>query len=228
MSKFCISFMLTNLGDAMLRSQELILDLELTSGAASMSEATTEDYLLAEHPDTVGDAHAMTERSHHLEHTATAWDAVSEQDPATLNGRGSFNSDQKNGYGLQWLSIDEFEEWCQSEEHMHTIKLRVVKVEHSVVTLGRSLWMTKHVYQCMHQWVGQRADQRTHPEQQCKIPRKGTSCCCQIIIKCYPHTPIVLGQYVVEYNHSLSADNLTYAPVGWHTATDNVIANTES
>ena len=65
------------------------------------------------------------------------------------------------------------------------IELRVAKVKHGVTTLGRALWMTKHVYRCTCQQVGQKADQKTHPERQRKILRKGTGCCCQIVIKQY-------------------------------------------
>ena len=93
---------------------------------------------------------------------------------------------------------------------MHTIELRVAKVKHGTATLGRSLWTKKHVYLCAQQQIGQRADQKTHPERQHKIPRKGTGCHCQIVIKRYLHMPIVLGQYVAEHNHDLGTDNLTY------------------
>ena len=195
-SKFCVSLKPTDLSDAVPRTQEIVLDLGVRSRAAGTSihsEATTEDRLLAEHQDTAGGACATMGRSLCLEHAATALDGVPDQDLATLSGRGSFNSDRRNGYRLQWPNIDEFEEWCRSEECVHTIELRVAKVEHGAATLGRSLWMTKHVYRCARQRVGQRADQRTHPERQCKILRKGTGCRCQIVIKRYPHTPVVLG-----------------------------------
>ena len=212
-SKFCISLKPTDLSDAVLRTQEIVLDLGVRSGAAGTSihsEAAAVDHLLAERPDTAGGARAMMGRSLCLERAATALDGVPDQDPATSSGRGSFNSDRRNGYRLQWPNIDKFEEWHWSEERVHTIELRVAKVEHGAATLGRSLWMTKHVYRCACQRVGQRADQRTHPERQHKIPRKGTSCHCQIVIKHYPHTPVVLGRYVEEHNHDLGADNLMY------------------
>ena len=199
--------------NAVLRTQEIVLDLGVRSGAAGVSihsKATAEDRLLAERPDTAGGARATTGRSLCLEHAATAPDSIPDQDPATSSGRGSFNSDRRNGYGLQWPNIDEFEEWRRSEECAHTIELRVAKVEHGAATLGRSLWTTKHIYRCAHQRVGQRADQRTHPEQQHKIPRKGTGCHCQIVIKRYLHMPVVLGRYVEEHNHDLGVDNLTY------------------
>ncbi|KAH8996261.1 hypothetical protein EDB92DRAFT_1793988, partial [Lactarius akahatsu] len=42
------------------------------------------------------------------------------------------------------------------------------------------------------------------------IPRKGTGCSCQIIIKHYLHTPIVLGCYAMEHNHELGSGNMIY------------------
>jgi hypothetical protein len=106
--------------------------------------------------------------------------------------------------------MDAFQEWHWSEEHTHTIELRVAKVEHGVATLGRTLWMTKHVYQCARQRIGQKADQKKQPEREQKVPRKGTGCRCQIVIKCYPHTPVVLGRYLTEHNHELGAENMIY------------------
>jgi hypothetical protein len=114
------------------------------------------------------------------------------------------------GSSLQWPDVDAFEEWHRIEEHTHTIELRVAKVEHGTATLGRSLWTTKHVYRCARQRVGQKADQKTQPEWQHKILRKGTGCHCQIVIKRYPHMPVILGRYEMEHNHDLSADNLVY------------------
>ena len=106
--------------------------------------------------------------------------------------------------------MEAFHEWCRSEESTHMIKLRVAKVEYRAKTLGRTLWTTKHVYWCAHQRVGQKADQKKNPDQQQKIQRKGTGCHCQIIIKSYPHTPIVLGRYVSDHNHELGEGNMIY------------------
>ena len=117
-SKFRVSFQPNNLGDAVPRSQELVLDLGLRSGAAGVSieskAAVTEDCPHAKCPDTIGDARALMGRSLRLECAATAPDAIPDQDPATSLGRGSFNSDRKNRYRLQWQDIDAFEEWRQS------------------------------------------------------------------------------------------------------------------
>ena len=95
-SKFCVSFKPTNPGSAVPRTQELVLDLGLTSGATSVSiepEATMEACLAAKRPDTAGDACAMMGGSLCLEHTDTTPDTVPDQDPATSTRWGSFNSD---------------------------------------------------------------------------------------------------------------------------------------
>ena len=62
----------------------------------------------------------------------------------------------------------------------------------------------------MHQRVGQKVDQKRNPEWQQKIQRKGTGCHCQIVIKSYPHMPIVLGCYVSDHNHELGEGNMIY------------------
>ena len=132
------------------------------------------------------------------------------QDPATSTGRGSFNSDRNRGYPHEWPNLEAFHEWRRSEESANTIELRVAKVEHGAKTLGRTLWTTKYVYRCARQRIGQKADQKKHPERQQKVPRKGTGCHCQIVIKVYPHTPIVLGRYATEHNHELGENNIMY------------------
>ena len=197
-SKFRVSFTPTILGDAVLSTQELVLDL---GGTGGMMEGCP----TAKRPGSnTGEARASRK------HPCSEYAPDAAQDPTTSTGRGSFHSDQRTGYDLQWLDIDTFEEWRRSEERAHTIKLRVAKVEHGTGTLSRTLWTMKHVYRCACQRVGQKADQITHPEWQRKTPRKGTGCRCQIVIKRYPHMPVVLGCYVTEHNHDLGANNLPY------------------
>jgi len=64
-----------------------------------------------------------------------------------------------------------------SEECVHMIEFTVAKVEHGTKTLGRTLWTTKHIYCCMHQRIGQKADQNKHSEWQHNVtPRLALSC----------------------------------------------------
>ena len=196
-SKFHISFTLTVPNDTARPSMhEFTLDLGLGNGACHVSGVSGARVAMGEGPP--------------AKRTTVAPEAVPVQDPATSTGRGSFNSDQNNGYPHEWPNIEAFHEWRQSKERTHTIELRVAKVKHGAEMLGRTLWTTKHVYCCARQRIGQKADQKKHPESQRKVPRKGTGCHCQIIIKRYLHTPIVLGHYAMEHNHNLGMGNMIY------------------
>ncbi|SRR6266702_2488249 len=211
-SKFCISFTLTTPDDAAgLSMQEFILDLRLRNrvrGTSDVSEAhvATSD-MPPKCPDTASEA-CIRMGSPLVEQPATG--AMSAQDPATSTGRGSFTSDWNSRYPHKWPNMEAFHEWCWSEECAHTIEFTVAKVKHGTKTLGRTLLTTKHVYRCTCQRIGQKADQNKHSEWQHKVPRKGMGCLCQIIIKHYPHTPIVLGRYVTEHNHELGTGNMMY------------------
>src|SRR6266702_3861558 len=211
-SKFRVSFTPTTPDDAAGPSaQEFILDLGLGNGvcgASGVSEArvATGD-TPTECPDTVSEARVRTGSPLAKQPAAGA---VSAQDPATSTGRGSFTSDRNSRYPHEWPNMEAFHEWCRSEERAHTIEFTVAKVEHGAKTLDRTLWTTKHVYRCAHQRIGQKADQKQHSEWQHKVPRKGTGCLCQIVIKHYPHMPIVLGCYVTKHNHKLGAGNMMY------------------
>jgi hypothetical protein len=178
---------------------EFSLDLGLGSGSggtAGESEARVmmlEERSHAKRPDNErSDTTGET-----LDPQAVAAEPVPGPDPATSTGRGSFNSDRNHGYPHEWLTMEAFQEWCRTEECAHTIELRVAKVEHGAATLSRSLWTTKFVYRCARQRIGQKADQKKFPDRQQKLPRKGTGCHCQIVIKSYPHTTVILGRYVM-------------------------------
>jgi hypothetical protein len=88
-SKFCVSFAPSTLGDTILSTQELVLDLDRT-GVSIAPEAITME---AECPDAGEACTSAIQRSPHLEHPVAALEAVPAQDPATLTRRGSFNSD---------------------------------------------------------------------------------------------------------------------------------------
>ena len=130
-------------------------------------------------------------------------------DPATSTKKGSFDYDRIYGYPHEWPDMDAFQKWCHSEQRAHTIEIKIAKVEHAK-TLGRSLWTTKHVYRCARYRIGQKSDQQKLPKRKRKILRKGTGCRYQIVIKCYPHTPVVLGRYITDHNHDLGSGNMLY------------------
>jgi hypothetical protein len=42
------------------------------------------------------------------------------------------------------------------------------------------------------------------------IESKKTGCQCKIVIKCYPHTPIVRGRYEGDHNHEIGLSNIAF------------------
>ena len=57
---------------------------------------------------------------------------------------------------------------------------------------------------------GQKKFEKKYPDQQCKIDSKKTSCHCQIEIKHYLHTLIILGHYKDKHDHKIQLANVTY------------------
>ena len=79
------------------------------------------------------------------------------------------------------------------------------------VTNGKALYLEKCNYVCSHQASGGEVPyQKKHPDWQCKIGSKKSGCACQIMIKCYHHTEMILGQYAEEHNHKLGVENIAY------------------
>ncbi len=59
--------------------------------------------------------------------------------------------------------------------------------------------MLKHIYVCFHQQSrGQSKYKKKFLDQQQKIESKKTGCWCCIVIKYYPHTSVILGQYAEQ------------------------------
>ena len=114
----------------------------------------------------------------------------SSQTPATSTKKGSFNYDCKKGdFLMRWANIAEFDAWCQMEELAYSIEFITMQV-----TNGKALYLEKHDYMCSHQASrGEVPYQKKHPDWQCKIGSKKSGCTCQIMIKCYHHTEMILG-----------------------------------
>jgi hypothetical protein len=73
------------------------------------------------------------------------------------------------------------------------------------------LWLQKCIYVCARQLSGgpnkynKKISHRFR-----KIGTKKTGCRCQIIIKCYHHTPAIFGCYVNVHDHDLGLGNIAY------------------
>jgi hypothetical protein len=129
------------------------------------------------------------------------------ESPATSTKKGSFRYDQASGdYPMEWPSLADFEAWRGSEERAHTIELIGAKF-----TSGGPLWTQKRVYVCARQRSGgQKHYEKVHPDWQRKIDTKKTGCRCRVIIKLYPHSPIILGHYTKEHDHEIGAANIKF------------------
>jgi hypothetical protein len=126
--------------------------------------------------------------------------------PATSRKVGSFTHDRESGiYSLQWESMSQFHEWCQEEARAHSIEF----IASSTVS-GGDLWLQKHVYVCARQLSGGPNKYNKKFHRFWKIGTKKTGCHCQVVIKRYHHTPIVLGRYFNVHDHDLGLGNVAY------------------
>ena len=90
---------------------------------------------------------------------------------------------------MRWANIAKFDAWRQMEELTYYIEFITMQV-----TNGKALYLEKCNYVCSHQASrGEVPYQKKHPDQQCKIRSKKSGCACQITIKCYHHTEMILG-----------------------------------
>ena len=148
----------------------------------------------------------LPERSTLAEHPPKE-PSKSAETPANSTRSGSFYYDQVgSGYLMEWASPAEFEVWCQEEELTYFIELIASKTVH-----GGGLWTLKRVYVCSCQLSrGRSKYQKKHPDQHQKIQNKKMECQCSIIIKLYPHTTTILGQYVSKHDHEIGLVNIAY------------------
>jgi hypothetical protein len=132
------------------------------------------------------------------------------EDPATSRKKGSFYSDRKGRfYTLEWANFAEFDVWRRAEEAAHTIEFRP-----STVWNGGALWTRQRLFVCGRQVTGgDRKYTKKNPKQKRKIESKKIGCPCRLLIKIYPHTSIILGNYRKAHNHETGAANIKYMGV---------------
>jgi len=126
---------------------------------------------------------------------------------ATSTRRGSFNYDWERGnYPLEWSNLDAFNAWRQEEELCYSIKLIASMVKHR-----GPLWTEKRLYICSHQPSGGRKPyEKKNPGWKHKIDSKKKGCHCRVVIKLYPHTDTILGNYTNTHDHKIGSDNIAY------------------
>jgi hypothetical protein len=131
-------------------------------------------------------------------------------DPATSRRPGSFNHDRESGlYPHEWGNLAEFDTWRQEEEITYSIQFVASRVAH-----GNKLWTLKRYYVCSREWSGGKSKyEKKYPDRLRKKDSQKTGCRCKIVIKQYPHTLIVLGQYEQDHDHQLGLANLAYTHI---------------
>jgi hypothetical protein len=136
-------------------------------------------------------------------------DALAEdqgEDPATFRKKRSFYSNRKGRfYMLEWANFAEFDAWCWVEEATNMIEFCALTVWQS-----GTLWTCQCLFVCRHQSTGGGNYTKKNPKQKHKIESKKISCLCHLLIKIYPHTTTILGNYKKAHNHETGATNIKY------------------
>jgi hypothetical protein len=126
--------------------------------------------------------------------------------PATSTKRGSYNYDRKHGYLLEWSDSAAFDAWRREEELRYSIELIASTVKHRGL-----LWTEKRLYVCSCQLSsGWQQYEKKNPNWRRKIGSKKTGCHCRVVIKLYPHTDAILGNYTNIHDHDIGSDNIAY------------------
>jgi hypothetical protein len=131
-------------------------------------------------------------------------------DPATSSRMGSMTYDrEERGYNLEWESRADFNEWLTHEQAAIGIEIRVSKTR---VSKTRELYSTYETFCCARNGTGGNKIyvKKTARERKIDSKRIEGGCLCQIQIKTYPHTNIVLGKYNHDHSHPTGKDNLKY------------------
>jgi hypothetical protein len=128
--------------------------------------------------------------------------------PATSKRKGSFIYDKEKGlFPMEWPSIEEFYAWLEEEQIDSSIEFSKSTSD----TKGGPLWTERRRFVCSRGRSGGESKYEVkHPERERKIPSKKLNCRCNIVIKRYPHTPIVLGHYNPIHDHEVGTPNIQY------------------
>ena len=125
--------------------------------------------------------------------------------------KGGFTYNREKGrYVQEWESLDDFNAWCRQEEQVFSIELILSRTSRPTGN-GPPLFTQKREYRCLRQHTGGVSKyEKKHPDQAQKIESKKTGCRCQIFIKLYPHTGVVLGRYDANHDHEIGLANIAY------------------
>ena len=107
---------------------------------------------------------------------------------------------------MEWSDLATFNAWRREEELHYSIELIASRVR----SRG-TFWTQNQLYVCSRQLSGGRKEhEKKKPDWNRKIGSKKTGCRCRVIIKLYPHTDTILGNYRNEHDHEVGSDNIAY------------------
>lgn len=128
----------------------------------------------------------------------------------TLPARGGFEYDRATGkFELQWGSLAEFDIWREDQERTYSIELRLAETKPA-----GTFFLWKRTYKCARN--GSPDDwgyQKKFPDRIQKLPSKRIGCSCQLSVKAYPGTTVLLGHYIQAHNHPTNLGNIVFTRV---------------
>ena len=134
------------------------------------------------------------------------------ESPATLRKRGSFIYDREHGqWPLEWEDPADFDAWRREEELLNSIDIIASSTAHGGKT---SLWTKRRIFVCGREWSGGKSKYvKKDPNRKQKIQSKKIGCRYRLIIKHYPHTPVILGHLEREHDHETGLRNILYTRI---------------
>ena len=131
------------------------------------------------------------------------------ESPAISRKRGGLIYDREHGrWPLEWEDLADFEAWRREEELLHSIDIISSTTAHGGKT---SLWTKRRVFVCGRDWSGGKSKYvKKDPKRKQKIPSKKIGCSFSLVIKHYPHTPVILGHIEQEHVHETGLPNVIY------------------
>lgn len=120
-----------------------------------------------------------------------------------------YDSDIISAYPLAWQSLEDMQMWLKGEEETKFIELRLKEKRPNL--LEEKGWTERYVYVCARQGTGGKKQyQKKFPERGRKVPTKRCGCDCRLIVRCYPNTLKVLGNYNAIHSHPIGNDNAKF------------------
>lgn len=124
---------------------------------------------------------------------------------------GDYEKDLHSGkFNKSWGSLPAMQAWILAEEDVVVMDLRL-KMRQEHVAGEQGAWMHRYYYNCARQGTGGLSKYvKKNPEWNQKNGSRQTGCVCQLLVKSYPNTPTLLGQYVSEHSHPIGEANARY------------------